>query len=728
MTTHAPAPRPEKRHHALEAHGRKRWDEYYWMRDEDWQFVMQDPSRLRPDIRSHLEAENAYTDRVLGPVEALKETLFQEMKGRIKEDDSSVPDPDGPWLYWTRFETGGQHPIFVRAARKNGSQDDIGALMDDPQRLEAAEILLHGDEMAEAAQADGHGYFDLAGAGHSPDHRYLAYAIDLQGSELFQIRVRDLTSGADLPDTLSETAGDFVWSADASQLIYIRRDANLRPSSVWCHRLHSDPDTDVCLYEETDSRFYVHLNESESQAYIFIQSGDHDSTEIRMLSAADPRQPAVLIAARREGHLYDVSHHGDRLLITTNQGDAEDFKIVSAPVDTPGEEAWQDLVPHERGRLILALSVYEHHVAWLERVDGLPRIVVARISAGGLEDREAIAFPEEAYDLDLIGGHEFKTTRLRLRYASPTSPARVIDVDMATGDRQLRKVQEVPSGHDPADYVTRRLQVRSADGEDIPVTILHHKNHVPGPETPALLYGYGSYGITIPAGFSVSRLSLVDRGFLFAIAHIRGGMDKGYHWYTDGKLANKMNSFTDFIRAGEGLIEAGLTARGRIIAQGGSAGGLLVGAAVNLAPDLFLGAIAEVPFVDVLTTICDADLPLTPPEWTEWGNPITDKTAFETIASYSPYDNVEEKSYPHILATAGLTDPRVTYWEPAKWVARLRERRTDDGLTLLWTHMEAGHGGAAGRFDRLKETARVYAFAVGLAQDLLDDARRSASV
>ncbi|MGF1455448.1 MAG: S9 family peptidase [Alphaproteobacteria bacterium] len=717
--TAARAPRPEKRPHSLQGHGRTREDEFYWMRDENWQEVMRDPSLLRADIRAHLEAENAHTDRVLAPVEALRETVFREMKGRIKEDDSSVPAPDGPWLYWTRFETGGQHPIFVRAARPSNTDDPVTALMDDGDALAKADILLHGDRMAEAATEAGHGYFDLAGAGHSPDHRLMAYAVDLQGSELFTIRIRDLATGKDLPDTLTGTAGDFVWSRDSRAVVYVRRDANLRPSSVWCHRLGSDGDTDVCLYEETDSRFYVHVSESESRDRIFIESGDHDSSEVRMLDAGDPLAPAVLIAPRRPGHLYDVTHHGERLLIMTNQGDAEDFKIVAAPLDRPGEEHWQDVVPHERGRLMLGLAVFRNHAAWLERVDGLPRIVTATIRDGRFEDRSAIAFDEEAYDLSLIGSHEFDTTALRLRYASPTSPAQVIDVDMASGTRRVRKVQEVPSGHDPADYVTRRLQVAADDGALIPVTILHHKNHPPGAGTPALLYGYGSYGITIPAGFSVARLSLVDRGFLFAIAHIRGGMDRGYHWYTDGKLSNKTNTFTDFIRAGEALVEHGLTSRGRLIAQGGSAGGLLVGAAVNLAPDLFLGAIGEVPFVDVLTTICDADLPLTPPEWTEWGNPITDEAAFTTIAGYSPYDNVEAKAYPHILATAGLTDPRVTYWEPAKWVARLRDRRTDNGLTLLWTHMEAGHGGAAGRFDRLKETARVYAFAIGLAEGLL---------
>ncbi len=675
------------------------------MRDENWQAVMQDPAVLQADIRRHLEAENEYAQAVLAPTRALQTTLFEEMKGRIKEDDATVPAPDGPWLYWTQFETGGQHPIFCRAPRPDGASDPVG----DLDRAKG-QVMLHGDAMAQ-----GHGYFDIGAAGHSPDHRFLAYAVDTQGSELFTIRIRDLTSGEDLPADLTGTAGDFAWSADASRLLYVRRDANLRPSSVWCHRLHTDPAEDICLYEEPDPAYYVGLDETESGAYLLIEAGNHDATEIRLIDAHAPEAPPILLAPRRPGHLYSATHHGDRLLIVTNSGDAEDFRIVSAPLEDPRENTWQEILPHRQGRLILSLLLFERHAVRLERVDGLPRIVIAGLGPDGFAGETAIAFEEEAYHLSLMPGHEFKTDTLRFTYASPTSPAQVVDYDMATTARTVRKVQDVPSGHDPSDYVVRRLLVTAADGAEIPVTLLHRADTAPGPDTPVLLYGYGSYGHATPASFSVTRLSLVDRGFLYAIAHVRGGMEKGYHWYTDGKLDQKMNTFTDFVAVGEALAAKGLTRRGRIIAHGGSAGGLLVGAAANLAPDLFQAILAEVPFVDVLTTICDDSLPLTPPEWVEWGNPIAEKSAFDTIAAYSPYDNVAETVYPAVFATAGLTDPRVTYWEPAKWVARLRERRTDDGLTVLWTHMEAGHAGAAGRFDHLKEIARVYAFALAVA-------------
>lgn len=707
MTDTAPTPpRPERRSHLLGLHGRERDDAYYWMRDDNWQAVMRDPTLLQVDIRDHLEAENSYAEAMLAPTRILRQTLFEEMKGRIKEDDSDVPTPYGPYLYWSRFDAGGQHPVYCRARAPEGATDPVA----DAQSG-TVEVLLDGDDMAKA-----HAFFDLASVDPSPDHRYFAYAADTQGSELFTIRIRDLETGQDLATVIEGTAGDFVWSADARHLLYVRRDANLRPSSVWLHRLGQDPDTDTLVYEESDPSFYVGIDRTESDAFIVIESSDHDSSEVRVLDARAPGGEARLIAPRRTGHLYSVSHHGDRFYIVTNSGGAEDFRLVSAPVATAGEDHWREEVAHEPGRLILSLLLFRDFMVRLERENGLPHIVLTRMTDGQLDAENRIAFDEEAYALALHPGDEFDTDRLRFAYESPTTPAQIYDYHMTTGERILRKVQEVPSGHDPADYVTRRMMIAAPDGAQVPVTLLHHRDHPPGPRTPTLLYGYGSYGYALPAHFSVTRLSLVDRGFLYAIAHVRGGMEKGYHWYTDGKLENKINSFTDFIAVGEALAAAGMTSAGRIIAHGGSAGGLLVGAAVNLRPDLFQAVLAEVPFVDVLTTICDADLPLTPPEWTEWGNPITDVEAYDRIAGYSPYDNVRETAFPHILATAGLSDPRVTYWEPAKWVARIREKRSDDRLTLLWTYMEAGHGGATGRFDQLNEIAMLYAFAIHVAQ------------
>jgi len=418
---------------------------------------------------------------------------------------------------------------------------------------------------------------------------------------------------------------------------------------------------------------------------------------------------AKLLAERLTGQEYDVDENGGTLYILTNEGGAEDFKIVTAPADAPGRENWSELVPHRPGTLILGLTVFKDFMVRLERFAGLPRIVIRALANG---EEHAIAFDEEAYSLGLGEGYEFDTTTLRFSYSSMTTPGRVYDYDMATRERVLRKEQEVPSGHDPDAYVTRRVFAPAADGETVPVSLVYRKDTPLDGSAPLLLYGYGAYGITIPASFSTTRLSLVDRGFVYAIAHIRGGKDKGYRWYREGRREKKQNTFRDFIAAGEYLAEEGFTSRGRIVAWGGSAGGMLMGAVANMAPDLFGGIVAEVPFVDVLNTMLDDTLPLTPPEWPEWGNPIASEADYRTIAAYSPYDKVEAKAYPPILAIGGLTDPRVTYWEPAKWVAKLRATKTGDSLLLLKTNMDAGHGGASGRFDSLKETAFATAFAL----------------
>ncbi|MET0651373.1 MAG: S9 family peptidase, partial [Hyphomicrobiaceae bacterium] len=415
---------------------------------------------------------------------------------------------------------------------------------------------------------------------------------------------------------------------------------------------------------------------------------------------------------REHGHEYSVEHHGERLIITTNSDGAEDFRICEAPLASPGMANWREIIPHKPGRLIIETIAFKDHLVRLEREDGLPRIILRQFADGA---EHAIAFAEEAYALGMSGGYEFDTTTLRFTYSSMTTPAQVFDYDMAQRTRVLRKTQEVPSGHNPDDYVTRRLLAPAADGEMVPVSVLYKKGTPLDGSAPLFLYGYGAYGITIPASFSTTRLSLVDRGFVFAIAHIRGGKEKGYRWYTDGKLKKKVNTFTDFIAAGEYLVAQRYTSRGRIVANGGSAGGMLMGVIANLAPELFLGIIADVPFVDVLNTMLDESLPLTPPEWPEWGNPIASKEDFETIRAYSPYENVAAKAYPHLFAFAGLTDPRVTYWEPAKWIARLRHLNTSSNLILLKTNMEAGHGGASGRFEALKELATDYAFALKIA-------------
>ena len=688
LPTTATPPTAERRPHVFQIHGTEIVDDHAWLRADNWQEVMRDPATLDPAIRAHLDAENAHTAAVMAGTEELQARLFAEMKGRIKQDDSSVPAKDGRYAYAVRWVTGGQHPLHVRTPREGGAE----------------EILLDGD-----ARAAGKAYFRLSGVVHAPDHRRIVWGADENGSEYYTLRVRDLVDGRDLDDTVEATSGEAVWAADGAAFFYVRVDDNHRPSRVFLHRLGTPAADDPLVYEEADPGFFVGLGRTLSGRFVVVSVHDHQTSEVHLIEAADPTSPPRPVAPRVTAEEYDVEHAGDRLFILTNNGGAEDFRVVTAPVAAPDRANWRPWIEHEPGRLILSHSLLAGHHVRLERVEGLPRIVVRRL----VDDAEhVIAFDEEAYSLGLATGYEFDTTEIRFTYSSMTTPARVYDYDLESRERILRKEQEVPSGHDPAAYITRRIFAPTADGETVPVSILHRRDTALDGSAPALLYGYGAYGITIPAAFSTTALSLVDRGFVHAIAHIRGGKDKGFRWYAQGRREHKTNTFDDFVAAAKGLIAARYSSAGRIVAQGGSAGGMLMGAVANRAGELFGGIVAEVPFVDVLATMLDATLPLTPPEWPEWGNPIEDEAAFRTILAYSPYDNVAAKPYPPILALAGLTDPRVTYWEPAKWVARLRATKTNDAPVLLKTNMDAGHGGAAGRFDRLKEVALVQAFAL----------------
>ena len=694
-------PRAEKRPVSDTHHGITRTDDYAWLRANNWQEVMRDPEKLDGDIRAYLEAENAHTSTTMEDTIGLQETLFAEMKARIKEDDSSVPSPDGPWAYYMSFVTGGEYPLIGRMER--GAAAKLAENEKPATGDGGADVLLDGNAMGE-----GLAYFSLGSAGHSPDHRWLAYSVDTKGSEFYTLKIRALETGEDLGDEISDVGGSAIWATDNKTFFYTKLDENHRPHAIYRHALGTTQADDVLVYEEPDPGFFAGVGATHSRRYILIGTHDHETSEIYLIDAAEPESTPRLIAERDQGHEYSVEHAGDRLIILTNDG-AEDFKIVEAPAANPGRANWREIEPHRPGRLILDVTVFKNHMVRLEREHGLPRIVIRRLSDG---QEHEIAFDEEAYSLGMSAGYEFDTTAMRFTYSSMTTPSRVFDYDMETRERVLRKTQEVPSGHEPENYVTRRLMAPGHDGELVPVSLLYGKDTPLDGSAPVLLYGYGSYGIAIPASFSTNRLSLVDRGFIYAIAHIRGGKDKGYAWYTAGKRQNKVNTFRDFISAGEFLVNEGLTRNGQIVAQGGSAGGMLMGAVANMAPELFAGIIAEVPFVDVLTTMLDDTLPLTPPEWPEWGNPIASKEAYELIASYSPYDNVTAKNYPNIIALAGLTDPRVTYWEPAKWIAKLSEFKTDGNLLLLKTNMDAGHGGASGRFERLKEVALAHAFAL----------------
>lgn len=677
-----------KHPHSDTRHGITRTDDYAWLRANNWQEVFKDPSVLSAQIRAHLDAENAYQGALMQDTKELQKTLFEEMRGRIKEDDSSIPAKDGPYAYGASYRTGGEQPYFIRTPREGGAQT----------------ILLDGDK-----EAEGKPYFRLASADHSPDHTSLIWGYDDKGSEFYNLKVRNLDDMHDLADIVTDTNGGGAWDAKSEGFFYTRLDENHRPSKLFYHRIGTNQSEDRLIYEEQDPGFFLGVGGSSLDDYIFIDIHDHETSECWVLPANDPAAQPQLVMARQTGVEYDIAPGGETFYILTNANGAKDFKIMRAPASAPQPENWQEVVAEKPGRLILSHSAYKNHLVWMERDNGLPRIVIHDRTSGA---EHAIAFDEEAYSLGLHGSAEYDTDVIRFSYSSMTTPEQLFDYNMRTRERTLLKTQEVPSGHDPDDYVTRRVFASADDGELVPVSLLYRKDTPLDGSAPCLLYGYGSYGITIPASFSTSRLSLVDRGFIYAIAHIRGGKDKGFAWYENGKRNKKTNTFTDFIAVAHYLVGKNFTRHDRIVAHGGSAGGMLMGAIANMAPEAFGAIIAEVPFVDVLNTMLDDTLPLTPPEWPEWGNPIASEADYRTIASYSPYDNVKQQAYPLTLAVAGLTDPRVTYWEPAKWVARLRELKTDDHPVLFRINMDAGHAGASGRFSRLEEVAYTYAFAL----------------
>jgi len=689
--TDNPAPAAEQRPVTIGQHGETRTDQYAWLRDANWQEVLRDPSKLSPDIRAHLEAENRYYEAATAELDGRRETLVAEMRGRIREDDSAVPLPDGPWAYSVRYRKGGQYPVFVRTPRDGGAET----------------VLFDGDE-----EGEGEDFFDIGAVEHSPDHRWIAYGLDRTGSEYYDIRVRNIATGEEFDETITSTDGGAVWAAYSRSFYYIERDDHQRPKRVKHHVLGTDPADDRLVYEEPDDSFFLDVSKSLSGEYIFITSSKVDSSEARFVPAdAPPGAQPVLIAPRRDDEIYQPEHHGEHFYLHTNADGAVDFKIARAPVADPGRDNWEDWLPHRPGTYLVDFVTFADRLVRLERENALPRIVVSDYEG---EVSYPIDFEEAAYALGLEEGYEFDARTVRFSYESPATPEQVWDFDMFNRERTLRKTQEVPSGHRPELYAVERIFVEARDGAEVPVTILRLADTPTDGSAPLVLYGYGSYGLTMPAHFSTNTLSLVDRGIVYAIAHIRGGAAKGRQWYLDGKLGRKMNTFTDFVDVAEALQERAYGRRNETIIYGGSAGGLLVGAAVNLRPELFGGVLAAVPFVDVLNTISDETLPLTPPEWSEWGNPVADPEAYETIAGYSPYDNIgDDVPYPPVLATGGIADYRVTYWEPAKWVARLRDE-AKGGPFFLRMNMDAGHRGSAARFEKLEERAHEYAFALKL--------------
>ncbi len=679
----AAARRPQR----LSAHGIERIDDYAWLRDPNWRAVIKNPSALAREISAHIAAENRYARAVLAPLAPLRARLVKEMKGRIQQDASSVPQPDGPYEYWQKYTPGAEHPRIVRAPRAGGAE----------------RVLLDGAKLAAGKR-----YFSLNEFLHSPDHRLYAYTVDETGDESFRLRVRDIATGRDLPVEIADIS-TFTWAADSATLFYVKLDPEHRGRFVYRHRLGTDPSNDPLVYEEKDLGFEVSVGLTRTKRFILISTGGHETSETWLIDATKPASAPVLVAARASGVRYDVSDWGDRLLIRTNADGADDFKLATAPPFATGREHWRDLISYRQGRQNLSAIGFEGYLARLEREDGEQRLVIRRNSDGA---EHTVMFDEEAYTLGLVSPYEFKTRSLRFTYASPATPQQIFDYDMESRERVLRKQQKIPSGHDPAAYVVRRLFAPAADGEQVPVTVLHRKGLPIDGSAPLFLEGYGGYGFNFEAEFDSDRFSLVDRGFVYAIAHVRGGLEKGKRWHDGGRRENKVNTFTDFIAAAEFLTKAGYGAVGRIVARGDSAGGTLVGAVVNMRPELFAGIVARVPYVDVLNTLLDESLPLTASDYPEWGDPVRDLAAYRTIAGYSPYDNVKALPYPPMLVTAGLSDSRVQYWEPAKWVAKLRAMKTNDSRIVLVTRTAAGHFGAGGRFEALDEIAMIQAFAL----------------
>ncbi len=689
-------PRAEQRPTSRSVHGVTLQDEFQWLKAANWQDAIRDPSVLPKDIADYLRAENRYTAQWFRPHQALVKTLVTEMKGRISKDDSSVPVPDGAYDYYTRYRSRDQYPLVCRRPRNGGKE----------------QVMLNGNAIAK-----GMDYFSFGGWDHSPEHNLLAWSYDDNGNEYHIIRIRDLATGQDLPDVIPENDGSIVWSSDQSAIFYVKVDDNHRPLTIMRHVLGTDPKTDTVVFHEKDPTFFFGISAANAGNVAFIAGMESDMSEFWMLDLASPDAKPRLIAERQKDLKYWVEYHPDidgvpTLFIRTNADGAEDFCVMTAPAATPSREHWKPLIPHCPGTLIISIHVFADWLVRLERENALNRIVIRELATGA---EHVIAFDEPAYALFIEEGYEFRTDELRFIYSSMTTPQETWDYDMRTRRRILRKTEIVPSGHDPLDYRTERVFALSHDGEQIPVSLVYKDGTKLDGTAPLFLYGYGSYGSSMPARFATNRLSLIDRGFVFAVAHVRGGMEKGYRWYRNGKLEHKENTFRDFISCAEHLVASGYGAKGRVIAHGASAGGMLMGAVANMRPDLFAGVIAGVPFVDVINTMMDESLPLTPPEWPEWGDPIRDPQAFRRMYGYCPYSNVAAKDYPAIFALGGVTDPRVTYWEPAKWVARLRRLSTSKEPLLLKTDMTAGHGGAAGRFDRLHEIAETFAFALVIA-------------
>ena len=685
-------PKINKILNTVKIHNEELIDNYSWIKQKNWKEVILDPNKLNTPVKKYLDEENLFKEEQLKDIKDIEKKLFEELKSKIKNEDNSVPKKDGDYFYAYKYNKNSEYPIYYRKNAKNNFE----------------EIILDCEKKSKT-----HSYFNVAAISHSHNHKHVAYNIDTNGSEYFSIFIENIETKEILSPEIKNTTGDIIWSLDNNYIFYVGLDQNHRPTKVFKHKIGSDSEKDLLIYEEKDPSFFCSINLSKTKKYLFIRTADHETSEYLFINLKLNETTPILFKKRIKKIEYDLEHNEKFFLISTNIDNAKNFKIMISYEES--YQKWEEFITYEKVNLILDFILLKDWLIRLERTEGSENIIILNLNN---KNQHKISFDEEAYNLSLDHGYEYETDTFRYSYSSPTTPKSIFDYDCKSKKQELKKTQEVPSGHNKDDYICKKIFATAHDNEKIPITILYKKGVKLDSSNHLLLYGYGSYGISIPSNFSTNRLSLVDRGIIYAIAHIRGGKEKGYEWYENGKLLNKKNTFLDFISCAKKLCEDKYTSPKKIIAQGGSAGGLLMGYIANESPDLFLGIIAQVPFVDICNTMLDEDLPLTVTEIPEWGDIKNDKKSFLYVKSYSPYDNVKKQNYPHMLVTGGISDPRVTYWEMTKWVAKLRENKTDNNLLLLHMNMTAGHSGASGRFDYLKEIAMEYGFVLKICKML----------
>lgn len=688
----ASVPKINKILSTVKIHNEELIDNYSWIKQKDWKEVILNPNKLNTQVKKYLDEENLFKENQLKDINDIEKKLFEVLKSKIKNEDNSVPKKDGDYFYAYKYNKNSEYPIYYRKNIKNNFE----------------EIILDCEKKSKT-----HSYFNLSTISHSHNHKHVAYNIDTNGSEYFSIFIENIETKEILSPEIKNTTGDIIWSLDNNFIFYVGLDQNHRPTKVFKHKIGSDSEKDLLIYEEKDPSFFCSINLSKTKKYLFIRTADHETSEYLFINLKLNEITPILFKKRVKKIEYELEHNEKFFLVSTNIDNAKNFKIMISYEES--YQKWEEFIPYERVNLILDFILLKDWLVRLERTEGSENIIILNLNN---KNQHKISFDEEAYNLSLDHGYEYETDTFRYSYSSPTTPKSVFDYDCKLKKQELKKAQEVPSGHNKDDYICKKIFATAHDNEKIPITIFYKKGVKLDSNNYLLLYGYGSYGISIPSNFSTNRLSLVDRGIVYAIAHIRGGKEKGYEWYENGKLLNKKNTFLDFISCAEKLCEDKYTSPKKIVAQGGSAGGLLMGYIANERPDLFLGIIAQVPFVDICNTMLDEDLPLTVTEITEWGDIKNDKKSFLYVKSYSPYDNVKKQNYPHMLVTGGISDPRVTYWEMTKWVAKLRENKTDNNLLLLHMNMTAGHSGASGRFDYLKEIAMEYGFVLKICKIL----------